>query len=110
MHLFNSSGQSPQWNELGKKLTRLIMFRRNNMPGEQEQFFWLVMNPNYFLKQVSVAFGFSVNIDCFFAISAVQLNNFFLLMSVGRPHTSCCCSAIRPFINVIHELHSESSR
>ncbi|KAL9954875.1 hypothetical protein ACROYT_G042460 [Oculina patagonica] len=33
-------GQSPQWNELGKKLTKLIMFRRNNMPGLSEADLW----------------------------------------------------------------------
>ncbi|XP_015775233.1 PREDICTED: centrosome-associated protein CEP250-like isoform X1 [Acropora digitifera] len=33
-------GQSPQWNELGKKLTRLIMFRRNNMPGLSDADVW----------------------------------------------------------------------
>ena len=32
-------GQCPQWNELGNKLTKLIMFRRNNMPGE-----WKILN------------------------------------------------------------------
>ena len=36
LDFFTSSGQCPQWNELGKKLTKLIMFRRNNMPGEYE--------------------------------------------------------------------------
>ncbi|XP_068729598.1 centromere-associated protein E-like isoform X2 [Montipora capricornis] len=35
-----NEGQSPQWNELGKKLTRLIMFRRNNMPGLSDIDLW----------------------------------------------------------------------
>ena len=41
-----TSPECPQWNELGRKLTKLIMFRRNNMPGEEinlQLSFWLLL-------------------------------------------------------------------
>ena len=41
MPLIESLAETLQWNELRKKLTRLIMFRRNNMPSKNKHLFGL---------------------------------------------------------------------
>ena len=102
MLFIGPSAETLQWNELRKKLTRLIMFRRNNMPSKNKHLFGLgYLGLNLILLFICILISFNTRAWVIVGLSVNFFDHVIRNSKSGKRNSARCSSAAHLSLRVL---------